>query len=83
MADLDVSLEMLVYGDVQWCRWLAKLSTGGVEIARLHLFQTFPQRVVDGIGQIWIPENNPYIPRIGQQLGFRPATYAEGGSPYG
>ena len=62
--------------------WKIFLPDPGPHYAVAWLNQSYPQRVVSCGGFPFFLPAPPYTPDTGPALMFRPATYAEGGSPW-
>jgi hypothetical protein len=81
-TDLDVNCELSIISGTKWARWRAYIGDGGPAWSEAILLQDFPQRVVLADGFDFALPAPPYTSAAGPPLRFRPATYAEGGSPW-
>jgi hypothetical protein len=82
VTDLFVSMEMIATGGKDYGRWKAVLQNGSIQLAFAWLYQPKPQRTVNTLPDVFNTANvvPPTVPQL--QLVCRPATYAEGGSPW-
>lgn len=67
---------------VAYARWRCTLRDGGGAWGTAFLLQEFPQRVVSCPGFEYVVPAPPYTGTGGPEIRIRPATYAEGGSPF-
>lgn len=79
---LVVSLDKIGVLESRQCRWRATIGDGVSWWATAYLMQDYPQYAVAANGFDYSLPSPPYTSDDGPNLQFRPATYAEGGSPY-
>jgi len=81
-TDLSISVEMIEFSGVNYCRFNAVLRTSGVLTAEAWCYQSFPQRSCTFLtGDLW-DVNHPVHSGNIVNLNLVPATFAEGGSPF-
>lgn len=79
---LIVSMDLLVIDGDRKARWRATLRDGGGAWGTAFALQTYPQRLVLVDGFDYVVPAPPYTGAQGPPIKLRPATYAEGGSPW-
>ncbi len=79
---LIVTMDLLK-SEPEWqARWRATLRDGGGAWGTAFLLQPYPQRVVLAERFDYVVPSPPYTGSQGPPIKLRPATYAEGGSPW-
>jgi hypothetical protein len=80
---LVMELDMLTGPLLKYARWLGVLETIGIPDRRLECLQAFPQRKVLSYAVLqMVPPSISGCPAGIIPWEFRPATYAQGGSPW-
>lgn len=81
-TDLVLSVEMISFLGVNYCRWKLKLSLGIVEVADAWWYQPYPSFTSGFISGSCTDVNNPDGSGNAVWIQCSCATYAEGGSPW-
>lgn len=65
-----------------YARWRCQLRDGAGSWGTAFLLQSFPQKTIFCPGFEYVVPTPPYTGSAGPKIVFRPATFAEGGSPF-
>jgi hypothetical protein len=82
LSNLALSIEMEVIGGKRYAVWKAIVYTFITPIASAWYFLSYPQYSCAVPVAQWWSVHDPLVSPTGPWLGFRPATYEEGGSPW-
>jgi len=82
LLTLVVSLEQEELVDAKYAVWVALLKLGLFDIGTLWYFQPSPQYTCAVPLSPWWDVHDPAAMPTGPSMDMRPATYAEGGSPF-